>query len=133
MISVECLGLGDVLRLHTLPALNRLVGDLLALLEGLVAVADYTGVVNEEVLATLTRGDEAVALILAEPLHCSLSHILGPPFCLWGPAPTKKPPSKLCGRRFHQNKTHVLLPPEHTTSEVQSRYRESVCKEPGIR
>src|SRR5215216_3070318 len=100
MISVECLGLGDVLRLHTLPALNRLVGDLLALLEGLVAVADYTGVVNEEVLATLTRGDEAVALILAEPLHCSLSHILGPPFCS-GAQPQQKA-ALLCGRRFHQ-------------------------------
>jgi hypothetical protein len=32
--------------------------------------------VHEEVLAALIRGDETVALLLAEPLHCSLSHIL---------------------------------------------------------
>jgi hypothetical protein len=41
------LSLGDVLRLHALPALGRLVGDLAALLKRLEAVADYTAVVDK--------------------------------------------------------------------------------------
>src|SRR5215210_887058 len=74
---------GDVVRLHPLAALRRLVRDLGALLEGLEALAGYAGVVDEEVLAALVRGDEAVALLVAEPLHCSLGH-RWPLLCLWG-------------------------------------------------
>src|SRR5215217_9023743 len=83
---------GDVIRLHTLPALGRLVAHLGALLEGLEPGALYTVVVNEEILTPVVRGDEAVALLVAEPLHRSLGHFWDPPFVSWGPAPTKKPP-----------------------------------------
>src|SRR5829696_5440503 len=71
---------GDVLRLHTLPALGRLVAHLGALLEGLEPGALYTVVVHEEVLAPVVRGDKAVALLVAEPLHCSLGHFWDLPF-----------------------------------------------------
>jgi hypothetical protein len=64
-------GLGDVLRLQALPAFGYLVADLLALVEGLEPAALYAGVVDEEILAPLIRGDEAVALLLAEPLYRS--------------------------------------------------------------
>src|SRR3712207_1339865 len=90
--SLAGLDPGDVLRLHALPALGRLVGDLLALLEGLEAGALYAVVVHEEVRASVVRGDKAVALLVAEPLHRSLGHFWDPPFVSWGPAPTKKPP-----------------------------------------
>jgi hypothetical protein len=55
---------GDVIRLHALLALGSLIRDLGALLKALEAVAGYTAVVHEEVLATLIRGDEAVALLV---------------------------------------------------------------------
>src|SRR5919112_1770432 len=54
---------GDVVRLHALLTLGRLVGDLGTLIEALEAVARYTTVVDEEILATLVGGDEAVALL----------------------------------------------------------------------
>ena len=44
---------GDVLRLHALLALGRLVGDLLALFEGLEPAATYSGVVHEVDLTRL--------------------------------------------------------------------------------
>src|ERR687890_95638 len=67
---------GDVLRLHALPALRRLVGDLLAFFKRLESAATYPAVVHEEVFATLIRGDKAVALLVVEPLHRSLGHML---------------------------------------------------------
>src|SRR5215212_727410 len=66
---------GDVIPLHALLALGRLVGDLGALVEALEAVAGYTRMVDEEVLATLVGGDEAVAFIVVEPLYRSLGHV----------------------------------------------------------
>ena len=74
------LGPGDVLRLHTLPDLGRLVGDLLALLEGPESGTLYVGVVDENVPAAVVRGDEAVALLLAEVANFSLGHMLEPTF-----------------------------------------------------
>src|ERR671913_1808858 len=71
---------GDVVRLHALLALGSLVGDLGTLIEALEAVADYTRMVHEEVLAALVGGDEAVAFIVVEPLYRSLGHIWSPPF-----------------------------------------------------
>src|SRR5215207_10866979 len=71
---------GDVIRLHALLALGSLVGDLGTLLKALEAVTRYARVVHEEVLATLIRGDEAVALLVTEPLYRSLGHIWSPPF-----------------------------------------------------
>ena len=73
---------GDVLRLHTLLALRRLVGDLLAFFKRLESAATYPAVMHEEVFATLIRGDKAVALILVEPLNRSFWGICSiPPFC----------------------------------------------------
>src|SRR5215204_224234 len=66
----------DVLRLHALLALRRLVGDLLAFFKRLESAATYPAVMHEEVIATLIRGDEAVALLVIEPLDRSLGHML---------------------------------------------------------
>src|SRR5215204_3513588 len=89
----------DVIRLHALLTLGRLVGDLGTLVEGLVAITRYTAVVHEEILATLVGGDEAVALIIVEPLYRSLGHIWSPPFSLGAP-PQQKSRSSRRGRRF---------------------------------
>ncbi len=62
------LELGDVSRLHALLTLGRLVGDLGTLFKGLEPFTLYTREVHEEVLTPIVWGDEAVALILAEPL-----------------------------------------------------------------
>src|SRR3712207_6826292 len=84
------LGGSYVLRLHALASLGRLVGDLGALVEGLEALAGDAGVVHEEVLTPVVRGDKAVALLVAEPLHCSLGHNSAPTFRVCGPTPNKK-------------------------------------------
>ena len=65
----------DVVRLHALLALGSLARDLGTLIEALVAVTRYAAVVDEDVLATLIRGDEAVALLVTEPLYRSLGHM----------------------------------------------------------
>src|SRR5215210_708669 len=65
---------GDVIRLHAPTPLGRLVGDLGALLKALEAVACYTRVVHKEIITALVGGDEAVALLVVEPLYCSLGH-----------------------------------------------------------
>src|SRR5215211_3813996 len=83
---------GDVISLHALLALGRLVGDLGALLKALEAVACYTRMVNEEVLATLVGGDEAVAFIVVEPLYRSLGHVWSPPFFSGAPLQQKAAP-----------------------------------------
>ena len=98
----------DVLRLHSLTPLGRLVGYLGALVEGLEAVASYARVMHEEVLATLVRGDEAVALIIVEPLYRSLGHKLEPTFLYWGSTATKKPLLMLRAALLTHHKTHVL-------------------------
>ncbi len=74
------LALGDVLRLHALPALGYLVGDLLTLFEGPEPGALYIRVVDENVPAPVIRGDEAVAPVLAEPRYRSLNPVLEPTF-----------------------------------------------------
>jgi hypothetical protein len=77
-------------------------------------------VVHEEVLTPIVRGDKALALLVAEPLHCSfLGHLWDPPFVFWGPAPTKKPPPIYPGGASIKNKTHLLLPSEHTTDQCR--------------
>src|SRR5919199_2905991 len=67
---------GDVSRLHALLTAFRLVGDLSAFLKGLKASTAYPAVVHEEVVASISRLDEAVALIVVEPLDRSLGHTL---------------------------------------------------------
>src|SRR5829696_7439053 len=83
----------NVLRLHALTPLGRLVRHLGALVEGLEALTRDARVVHEEVLTTVVRGDEAVALLVTEPLYRSLGHILEPTFRIPGPQQTEKPPS----------------------------------------
>jgi hypothetical protein len=68
------------LRLHTLPDLGYLVGDLLALLKGPEPGALYVGVVDENVPAPVVRGDEGVALLLVELPNRSLGYVLEPAF-----------------------------------------------------
>jgi hypothetical protein len=102
----------------------HLVGDLLVLLKGPEPGTLYVGVVDENVPAPVVRGDEAVALLPAEPLDRSLDHMLEPAFLFWGSTATKKPPLSN-GRRLHQNKTHLLLHLEHTISEDRSPVGES--------
>src|SRR5829696_4939414 len=65
---------GDVDRLRALVALLLLVGHLRALGERAVPVGVDAGVMDEEVAAALVRGDEAEALLVAEPLHGSGRH-----------------------------------------------------------
>src|SRR5215210_8746469 len=81
------LGQGDVVRLHALLAAGRLVGDLGTLFERLKTAACYPAVMNEEVFATLVRGDKAVAFIVVEPLNRSLGHVLEPTFLVPGAPP----------------------------------------------
>src|SRR5215218_10092321 len=64
----------NVLRLGALLALGDVELDLLALVEGLVAVADDRRVVAEDVGAAAVLGDEPEALLRVEPLHSALSH-----------------------------------------------------------
>jgi hypothetical protein len=80
------LDLTDVARLHALLTTVRLIGDLVAFFEGLEPTSCYRAVVHEEVIASLIRLDEAVALLAVEPLDRSLGHepearlsFLGPP------------------------------------------------------
>src|SRR5215212_753505 len=74
----------NVLGLRPLPALAYFVGYFLTLLEGPEPGALYGGVVDEDILTTFVRGDEAVALLGAEPLYCSLGHQFVPAFPLLG-------------------------------------------------
>src|SRR3954470_8097584 len=73
---------GDVDGLGALVADLGVVGHLRALSQRLEAVGVDAGVVDEEVLAALVRGDEAEALVVVEPLHGSGSHDFPPrPMC----------------------------------------------------
>jgi hypothetical protein len=84
--------LGDLICLHALLALGRLVGDLVTLFEGLEPCTLYTREVHKEVLTPIVWEDKAVALILTEPLNRSLGHTLSPPFFFWGSTATKNRP-----------------------------------------
>src|SRR5262249_17783016 len=64
----------DVRRLRALRPLAGLVLDLRVLGERLESLAGNVAVVDEEVLASLVRRDEAVALRVVEPLHGSCCH-----------------------------------------------------------
>src|SRR5882672_7902818 len=66
----------DVRRRRALLALRRLVGDLLAFLQRLVAGALDRAVMREQILAAVIRGDEAEALRVVEPLNGTCSHCL---------------------------------------------------------
>src|ERR687895_274174 len=70
---------GDVRRLGALLALTRFELDARALGEALEAVTGDVAVVDEEILRSLVRGDEAVPLAVVEPLDGSGCHKKTPP------------------------------------------------------
>src|SRR3954454_17334790 len=74
------LDLLDVDGLGALVAHLLLVGDLRALGEAPIAVADDARVVDEQVPAALIGRDEAESLVVAEPLHGSGGHAADPPY-----------------------------------------------------
>src|SRR5215213_5616361 len=108
-VAFRVLYRSNVLRLHALTSLGRLVRHLGAFVEGLEALARYTRVVHEEVLAPVVRGDEAVPLLVTEPLYRSLGHIPEPAFRVPGPNKQKGHPLTL-GWRF------VRLDPPYVTT-----------------
>src|SRR5215210_3702947 len=85
LVASRVLSRSNVLRLHALTPLGRLVRYLGALVEGLEALSRYPRVVHEEILTPIVGGDEAVALLVAEPLYRSLGHKLEPTFRIPGP------------------------------------------------
>src|SRR6266704_1820028 len=64
----------NLLGSRTLGALGDGVLDPLVVLEAVVAVSLDGGVVDEDVGCAVVGGDETIALVRVEPLHCSLSH-----------------------------------------------------------
>src|SRR5436190_2926845 len=89
----------DVDGLRALVAVLGVVGDPRALGEGAEAVGVDARVVDEEVLAALVRCDEAEALLVAEPLHGSGSHMSCiPPRDLRALRPRRVLRSNDCGR-----------------------------------
>src|SRR5215208_198498 len=97
-VSKSLLDLRDVLRLESLPALAHLVAHLLAFLKAPEPGAHDAGVVDEELLAPFVGGYEAVALLLAEPLHHAfLGHALTTPLASLGPPPHGEPSSNQRG------------------------------------
>src|SRR5205823_10299116 len=65
----------DVRRLRALLTLSRFELHLGTLGECLEALAGDAGVVHEQVLRPVLGGDEAVPLVVAEPLHGSSCHV----------------------------------------------------------
>src|SRR4051812_44080431 len=65
---------GDAVGLRPLGALDDLELDLLVLVQGLVALRLDRRVVDEDVFAAV-HGDEAVALLVVEPLHDTACHV----------------------------------------------------------
>jgi hypothetical protein len=55
-------------------ALADFEGDNLAFVQRPIALHLDLGVMHKQIVATLL-GDEAVALVVAEPLHCALRHV----------------------------------------------------------
>src|SRR5919202_1182910 len=84
---------GYVLRLQPFSALGYLVGHLVAFFEGLEPLSGNARMVHEDVFAPIIRADEAVALLVAEPLARSfLGHTFAPAFLFYRLHQTKEPP-----------------------------------------
>src|SRR5262249_3718500 len=67
---------GYLARLGTFRPLLALELNALVLLKGAKAAPLDLGIVDEEVLPAVVRGDETVALFAVEPFHSSLRHLL---------------------------------------------------------
>src|SRR5829696_9589006 len=104
--------LRDICRLQTFPALGHLVGHLLALFEGLKSTACYPRVVHEYIFATVFWRDEAIALLVVEPLDRSLGHVLkNPAFLFLGFSARDKDRFSCCpvALRLHYNLCNCCL------------------------
>src|SRR5918995_956152 len=75
--------LADVGCLLALPAPGRLVAHPLAFLQGPKPAPGDARVMNEDILAPFVGGYEPVSLLLTEPLHRSLGHLVFAPAFLW--------------------------------------------------
>src|SRR5262249_60745754 len=64
----------DVLRCRALRTLDDLELDRLTLAQRLESLPTDGGMVDEDVLGAVVRGDESEALRVVEPLHLSLRH-----------------------------------------------------------
>src|SRR5579871_2416692 len=64
----------DVLGLRALGALGGGELDPLVVQEAAVTISLDGGVVNEDIGGAVVGGDETIALVGVEPLHCALSH-----------------------------------------------------------
>src|SRR5262245_28519307 len=81
ILPLECggeLGRANVYRAGAFVSGLGLVRDLGALIERAKAVAGDRALVDEQVLRAVIGGDEAEALLVAEPLHGSTGHVLTP-------------------------------------------------------
>src|SRR5579859_2442731 len=64
----------DLVSLRTLCALAGVELDPLVLLEAAETASLDGGVMNEDIRSAVVGGDETIAPVGVEPLHCSLSH-----------------------------------------------------------
>lgn len=67
-------GLAYVGRLIPLRPLSHFELNFLSFFQGLIALTGHGTVMNEYVFAVLA-GDEAISLLIAEPLHFTFSHV----------------------------------------------------------
>ena len=65
----------DILGLRALPSPRHLETHPVAFLKGFEAPADYAAVVHKDVIFPIVRGDEAVALLVTDPLYGSLRYL----------------------------------------------------------
>jgi len=74
----------DLLGLRALWPPAGCVLDPLVFLKAAVTVSLDGGVVNENVIGPVVRGDETVPLVGVEPLHSALSHVPSPDETIFG-------------------------------------------------
>src|SRR3954453_24030769 len=115
---------GDVDGLRPLVAGLGVIGDLRALGQRLEAVRVDAGVVDEQVLATLVRRDEAQALVAVEPLDGSGCHVIPPRLCALRtrrlPKATTAGAETLCRRALRAR-------PEHLQGTAAGAPRANAC------
>src|SRR5204863_3246677 len=86
--------------------------DLRAFGEGLEALARDAGVVDEQILRSVIGGDEAVPLLVAEPLHGSGCQLIHLPLLPTGPASATARVDELRTGAAHSRAFELLLVPE---------------------
>src|SRR5256885_16346304 len=104
-------GRTHVRRLGALLPLGRLELDLRTFGQGLEALAGDAAVVDEQILRSVIGGDEAVPLLVAEPLHgsgCQLTHL--PQLPTGAAASAARLPERL-SRAMHSPSVELLFLP----------------------